>query len=300
MADSGFGFTQNVAQVNNSTTFLKGNHAMKAGFDLQWVKDTRVSPSAQLYTFPTLAAYLAARSGENRLGYTNYQAYFGLPDLEYSTSQYGLFIQDDWRVNTDLKILYGVRYDYYTPPDADGNAPVATSREFPISKSNFAPRVGAVWTLGEDRRTVLRANTGLMYDQTLNAMYEQALQNDGTNARASVTFTPTQAGAPVFPAVLSAGAGATPNLAWTIDPEFKVAKSWQNNVQLERGFGDHYSHRHRRLVREGLQPAGGDEHQRDQPDRHAGRRPPDLQHRGQRIDAPRSALQRDQQRAVAW
>ncbi len=98
-----------------------------------------------------------------------------------------------------------------------------------------------MWSLGESRRTVLRANTGVMYDQTLNAIYEQALQNDGTNARASATFTPTQAGAPAFPAVLSAGAGATPNLAWTVDPDFKIARSWQNNVQIERGFGDHYS-----------------------------------------------------------
>jgi hypothetical protein len=241
VADSGFGFTQNVMQVNNSTTLLKGNHALKGGFDLQWVADTRVSPQAQLYTFPNAAAYLAARSGENRFGYTSFTQYFGLPDLEYSTAQYGVFVQDDWRVSQDLKILYGLRYDMYAPPDANSAAPIATSREFPTSKSNFAPRLGAVWSLGESRKTVLRANTGIMYDQTLNAIYEQALQNDGTNARASATFTPTQAGAPAFPAVLSAGSGATPNLAWTVDPDFKVARSWQNNVQLERAIGDHYS-----------------------------------------------------------
>ena len=171
-----------------------------------------------LYTFPNAAAYLAARSGENRLGYTSFTQYFGLPNLEYNTSQYGFFVQDDWRVSSDLKVLYGLRYDLYAPPDGVANAPIATSREFPQPKNNFAPRLGVVWTLGESKRTVLRANTGLMYDQTLNAIYEQALQNDGTNARASATFTPTQAGAPAFPAVLSTGSGATPNLAWTVDP----------------------------------------------------------------------------------
>ena len=241
VADSGFGFTQNVAQLNNSTTLLKGNHALKGGIDLQWVKDTRVAPQAVLYTFPNTAAFLAARSGENRLGYTSFTEYFGLPDLAYNTSQYGVFVQDDWRVSSDLKVLYGVRYDLFAPPDANGNAPVATSRSYRKSTSNFAPRLGAVWTLGGSRRTVLRANTGLMYDQTLNAIYEQSLQNDGTNARASASFTPTQAGAPAFPAVLTTGSGATPNLAWTVDPDFKVARSWQNNVQFERGFGDHYS-----------------------------------------------------------
>ncbi|HYB97134.1 MAG TPA: TonB-dependent receptor [Vicinamibacterales bacterium] len=241
VSDAGFGFTQNVFQVNNNFTVLKGNHAMKAGVDLQWVADTRVAPQAQLYTFPTLQAYLDARNGVNRFSYTTFTQYFGLPNLEYNTAQYGVFVQDDWRVTTDLKVLYGLRYDLYTPPDSNPSAPVASSRSFPVSKNNFAPRLGAVWTLGESKRAVIRANTGLMYDQTLNAIYEQALQNDGTNARASATFTPTQAGAPAFPAVLSAGTGATPNLAWTVDPEFKIARSWQNNVQFERAIGDHYS-----------------------------------------------------------
>jgi hypothetical protein len=241
IADVGFGFTQDVFQINNSTTLLRGNHGWKAGVDVQFVMDTRTAAPAQLYTFPNAAAYLAARDGTNRLGYTSFTQYFGLPDLEYSTRQYGLFIQDDWRVTSDLKVLYGVRYDLYGPPDGVADAPVATSREFPQSKNNFAPRLGAVWTLGESRRTVVRANTGLMYDQTLNAIYESALQNDGTNRRASASFTPTQAGAPLFPAVLSTGAGAVPNTAATVDPDFKVARSWQNNVQFERALNDRYS-----------------------------------------------------------
>jgi len=241
VADSGFGFTQNVLQVNDNITLLKGNHAFKAGLDLQFVADTRTAAAAQLYTFPNAAAYLAARAGTNRLGYTSFTQYFGLPNLEYNTTQSGFFVQDDWRVSSDFKVLYGVRYDLYGAPDGNPSAPVATSREFPSSGNNIAPRFGAVWTLGESKRSVLRFNSGLMYDQTLNAIYEQALQNDGTNARASATFTPTQAGAPAFPAVLSAGAGATPNLAWTVDPDFKVARSWQNNVQFEQALGDRYA-----------------------------------------------------------
>jgi hypothetical protein len=239
--DIGFGFTQNVLQVNDNVTFLRGNHSFKTGIDLQWVADTRTSAAAQLYTFPNAAAYLAARDGVNRFSYTSFTQYFGLPGLEYNTAQYGFYVQDDWRMAPDFKILYGIRYDLYTPPDAIANAPVASSREFKTVTGNVAPRAGAVWTLGESRRSVLRFNTGLMYDQAINAVYEQALQNDGTNARASATFTPTQAGAPAFPAVLSAGSGAVPNTAWTVDPDFKVARSWQNNVQFEQALGDHYA-----------------------------------------------------------
>jgi len=240
-ADAGFGFTQDVMQFNNSTTWLRGDHALKAGVDLQFVADTRRAAPAALYTFPTVAAYQAAASGASPFGYTSFTQYFGLPDLEYNTSQYGFFVQDDWRVTPTLKVLYGVRYDLYGVPDGDPNAPVATSREFPVDKSNFAPRLGVVWSLGEQRRSVIRANTGIMYDQTLNAIYEQALQNDGTNARASANFQPTQVGAPAYPNILSAGAGAQPNLAWTVDPDFEVARTWQNNVQFEHALSDMYS-----------------------------------------------------------
>jgi hypothetical protein len=240
-ADAGFGFTQDVMQFNNNTTWLKGDHAFKAGLDLQFVADTRRAAPATLYTFPSAAAYLAAANGTNRFGYNSFTQYFGLPDLEYDTAQYGFFVQDDWRVNADLKVLYGVRYDIYGPPDGVANAPIASSAEFPTSKSNFAPRLGAVWTVGAERRSVIRANTGLMYDQTLNAVYEQALQNDGTTARASATFTPTQVGAPAYPAVLSSGTGAQPNTAWTVDPAFGVARAWQNNLQFEHALTDVYA-----------------------------------------------------------
>jgi hypothetical protein len=239
--DAGFGFTQDVMQLNNNTTWLRGEHAFKAGLDLQVVADTRRAAPAALYTFPSVAAYQAALSGANPLGYQSFTQYFGLPDLEYNTNQYGVYVQDDWRVSPALKLLYGVRYDVYGTPDADPTAPVEASRDFRVDKSNFAPRLGAVWSVGEQRRSVIRANTGIMYDQTINAIYEQTLQNDGTNARASATLQPTQAGAPAFPAILSSGAGAQPNTAWTVDPGFRVARTWQNNVQFEHALSDQYS-----------------------------------------------------------
>ena len=140
VSDAGFGFTQNVLQANNNFTVLKGNHAMKAGVDLQWVADTRVSPQAQLYNFPSTQAYLDARSGANRFSYTSFQQYFGLPNLEYNTSQYGLFVQDDWRVSSDLRSLR-TALRIQKQHDADPNAP---SRRpiVPDVEQKTAPRIG--------------------------------------------------------------------------------------------------------------------------------------------------------------
>ena len=241
LTDAGFGFTQNVAQVNNGLTWLRGDHSLKAGFDIQHIADTRTSTPFQLYTFPSIAAYQAAVSGTNRFGYNTFTQYFGEPNLEFSSNTYGLFVQDDWRVSDSLKVLYGLRYDLYDVPAANASAPFETSRDFVIDKNNVAPRLGVVWTVGDDRRTVVRANTGMMYDQALLASYEQSLINDGTNARAAASFQPATPGAPAFPAVLSAGAGATPNTLTTVSRDFRVANNWQNNLQIERQLSDRFA-----------------------------------------------------------
>jgi hypothetical protein len=240
-ADAGFAFTQNVFQVANNLTHIRGDHAYKFGIDLQHVADSRTRTASQLYTFPNVAAYQAALSGANRFGYTSFAQYFGEQDLEYSSNLYGFFVQDDWRLTSDIKILYGLRYDLYDVPEASPDAPFAASRDFRVDKNNWAPRFGLVWALGADRRSVLRANSGVMYDQPILAMYEQSLINDGTNFRAAATFQPTTPGAPAFPAVLSSGSGAQPNTLTTVSPDFSTARMWQNNVQFERQLGSDYA-----------------------------------------------------------
>ena len=241
LADAGFGFTQDVFQVSNNLTYIRADHAYKFGLDIQRVMDTRTNSPQQVYTFASIDNYLAARSGANPFAYNTFQQYFGEAGLEYNSNLYGFFIQDDWRVSPTVKLLYGVRYDLYDVPEANPDAPFEASRDFVMDKNNWAPRVGVVWTLGDDRRTVVRANTGLMYDQPLLAMYEQALTADGTNRRAAANFQPTSPGAPAFPNVLSAGSGVQPNSLNTVSRDFQVGKMWQNNVQVERQLGNAYA-----------------------------------------------------------
>ncbi|MGQ0733121.1 MAG: carboxypeptidase regulatory-like domain-containing protein [Acidobacteriota bacterium] len=240
-SDAGFAFSQNVLQVNDNFTYLRGAHAFKFGADIQKVDDTRTQTAFQSYTFPSVDAYLAARSGANPRSYSSFVQYFGETGLEYNSNLYGFFVQDDWSLSPNLKVLYGLRYDVFDVPRANGSAPFEASRDFRVDKNNWGPRVGAVWTVGSDQRTLVRANSGLMYDQVLLAMYEQALTADGTNRRASASFQPATAGSPAFPNVLSSGSGAQPNTLTTVDPDFEVARTWQSNIQLERQVGRDYS-----------------------------------------------------------
>ncbi|MBI2219782.1 MAG: TonB-dependent receptor [Acidobacteria bacterium] len=240
-ADAGFGFTERIFQVLDNVTVLRGDHSYKFGFSAQFVHDTRTQTQFQLYTFPTIDAYLAAAAGANPRSYTTFTQFFGEPSFEYDTRMYAFFVQDDWRLTPAFKLLYGLRYDVYATPDGVANAPIDSSRNFEADKNNWQPRAGFVWTLDSDQRTVLRGNTGLMYDQPLNAIYEQALINNGTAARGGVTLQAASVGSPAFPNVLTSGTVQASTTAWTVDDDFRIARMWQSNLQLERALGQYYS-----------------------------------------------------------
>ncbi|MGI8672495.1 MAG: TonB-dependent receptor domain-containing protein, partial [Luteitalea sp.] len=227
-ADAGFGFSQGIFQVINNFTHIRGNHSYKFGGDFQLIKDTRTSTLLQLYTFPTIDAYLAARSGANPRGYTNFTQLFGNPDFEMKSSAYSFFVQDDWRVTPDLKFIYGLRYDYYNYPEGDPTAPFAFSQRYNDDGNNVGPRFGLAYTFGADRRQVVRASTGIMYDQMLLGAYETAIQANGNPERFNVTLTGAAANSPAFPgslADLPAGFTLPRQSITTVDPDFEVART---------------------------------------------------------------------------
>ena len=211
-----------------------------------------------------------------------------------------MFVQDDWRLTPDVKLLYGVRYDVYDMPDGNPDAPFATSRDFAVSKEQLRP--------ARRRGLDARRSAALGAPRQHRPDVRPAAQRD-VRAGAASTTAPTraprpasprpQAGAPAFPNVLSTGAGAQPNLTWTVDPDFTVGARVAEQRPVRARAGRHLRHRRRHVLRARLRPAGRDQRQPDQPDRHAAGRPPDLRDGGQRRHARRSALQHHQQDAVA-
>jgi len=239
---NGFDFKQNISQVIDNFTLIRGNHSYKAGFDAQFVHDARTSAPLQSYSFSSIANYLAAKSGANRLAYSTFNQVFGELSFAMDTQIYGAFVQDDWQVAPSLKLLYGMRYDVYKPPTGVASAVYEGNRAFGTDTNNIGPRAGIAWTV--DPRTVVRASTGLMYDQPLLIPYENALQFSGSPKTFTVSVAPTTAGAPAFPGNLSNTPPGfvlpTQSIA-TLDANFQIARTWQNNVQIERSIGTDYS-----------------------------------------------------------
>ncbi len=147
-------------------------------------------------------------------------------------------MQDDWRLSRNVKLLYGVRYDLYDYPEADPAAPFSYSQNYPIDKNNWGPRVGASWAI--DQKTVLRASTGLMFDQPLLAIFENAIQQNGLPVRFTANLGPTAANAPAFPDPVSTAAPPRQSI-FTTDPGYVTARTFQNNVQIDRQLGNDFA-----------------------------------------------------------
>ena len=244
VSDAGFDFSQKIWQVLDNFTVLRGRHSFKAGFDVQYVDDFRRNNLFQLYTFPTVDAYLAAKTGANPRSYSTFQQLVGNPEVAYNSTFVSLFVQDDLRLSSRFKVLFGVRYDLFKIPDARPFAGNAASSTFKVDKNNFGPRVGIAWTLDRSARTVLRASSGIMYEPPLINFYEDAIQRNGDPRTLTATLNPTSTGAPAFPATLSdLPAGFTRPLQSivAIDPAFSTQYSVLSNVQIERALSNDFS-----------------------------------------------------------
>jgi hypothetical protein len=226
-------------QFQNNLTWTRGNHSMKFGGGVNRIYDYRRNDISAVYTFPSIDAYIAARNGTNPMGYTSFTQTLGDAEIEYNSAFWNFFAQDDWKATRKLKISYGLRYDLYDIPEGDPNSPFEEARKFRIDKNNFAPRFGVVYALREgDRPTIIRGSAGIYYDTVYLAMYENAIQGNGTGRYLSVQRTPAQTGAPQFPNVIPSGTSLdslniTQN-AELVSPNFKNMFAAHYQAQLEQ------------------------------------------------------------------
>ena len=139
----------------------------------------------------------------------------GGPYLQ-SSKESAFFVQDDWKVNTELTLNLGLRYDIFTAPTerfdqqsnfdpvtktiqmAGDNAPGGRDLAN-TDKNNFGPRIGFAYSgFKDDKTLVLRGGYGLLYATDISAA-QPLTANPGTGA-GSYACNPitVPAGCPAF------------------------------------------------------------------------------------------------------
>ena len=189
-------FNSDGFQVANDVDIVKGSHQLAFGGN--WIH-TKIET---LNNRPTNGAFSFNGQGTGlsladfMMGVVSGGFLQGNPVYDYDDHDYlGAYVQDDWRVRSDLSINLGLRWEPFIPLrntyswashfDRARFAAGLKSRVYPQAPAGlifpgdegypgrgttrgkwaqFAPRVGAIWTPGQDGNTSIRAGWGVFYD----------------------------------------------------------------------------------------------------------------------------------------
>jgi hypothetical protein len=133
---------------------------------------------------------------------------------EYENS-YRLFVQDTWKLRSNLTLNYGIAWNaqtgFFTPlPQAPFLAPIlqplfgaSAMQVTPDNKKDFSPAIGFAWSPGKDGKTVIRGGGGIYWDVVPGYYHNRTPAangplGDGRATLSSLAFTNT------FPGILVA------------------------------------------------------------------------------------------------
>jgi len=178
--------------------------------------------------------------------YSFYANGFGPAVFQLSTTDYGFFVQDDWKLTPRLTLNLGARYDYEAIPapyanlsgTAAGTLAITTSH--PSDKNNIAPRIGFAYDPFGLGKTVVRGGYGMYFGRIPNAVLLNAYENTGSpNSQSTPSFTTSNTAAADLPSLKTPPTGPAPGTrtAYYLDPHMQNPYTQQFDLAVQQDLG---------------------------------------------------------------
>src|SRR6185369_3085560 len=235
--------------VSDTLSYLRGNHSFRFGGEWRRFYNNNTNKDTGTFTFANMAAFLAGTA--NAFTVTLGDPTRGVTDVSTAIAQgaFGAFVQDNYKVRSNLTLELGFRYDWLMSPTErydrfvdfvpeavslvqvnHGIAPV-----YKTNAGNYQPRLGFAWDPFKDGKTSVRGAYAILTDQPITNL---VTGNSANPPFATTVALPANTTTQLFNATCQVGCNAVPGSTISpssSDPDFDSAyiQSWNLNVQRE-------------------------------------------------------------------
>lgn len=264
------GVNNNIFTAINNLNYYSGDHKITLGasFEYQMANNSYMRNGTGYYRYASLDDFLnqaAPRDFALTYGYDGEEN----PAAEVAFNQYGLYAQDEWTLNPNFKLTYGLRADLINYADnlirnnaiyeLDFGGTNIDTGTWPNAKVQLSPRAGFSYDLPGDQSLKLRGGTGIFTGRLPLVFFTNMPTNSGMvqGSYAAVTrydedgnvtsVDPALANlaGPMITDVdemisrlglqntISPEDGALPRDVNAVDPDFKMPQVWKSSLALD-------------------------------------------------------------------
>ncbi|MDQ2720136.1 MAG: carboxypeptidase regulatory-like domain-containing protein [Bacteroidota bacterium] len=253
----------NIATITDNLTYFAGRHTITAGatYEYQKLGNAFMPGSESYYIFNSLNDFVTnASPAFFSYTYSLIPGQLKVFSANLKVGQLGVYLQDEFNINQNFKLTYGIRGDIPTYlqqpqanplisalqfPDKNGNLQHFSTGKWPNSTLLLSPRVGFRWKVADEKGLVVRGGTGIFTGKipfvfltnmpSNSGIYQNGAVLNTAAQLAGVTFNPNpDAYLSKFPTSLT----NPPGSFVLIDPKFKFPQVFRTNFGLDKQLGN--------------------------------------------------------------
>jgi len=201
---------QNIFSLTNNFQMFRGNHTITVGThnEFYYMYNLFIPQNFGQYTYANINAFLTnARPSAYNRGYSLVDKITGPGSkaaAEFNAMQLGLYVQDEWNVNSNFVLTYGLRIDIpiiTDDPADDGfiNTALGTMGQFydvannarggsaPDGQLMWSPRAGFSYSMFNEMDMVIRGGLGV-FTSRIPFVWPGAMFNENGVTRGTVSL----------------------------------------------------------------------------------------------------------------
>ncbi|QHT65797.1 TonB-dependent receptor [Rhodocytophaga rosea] len=261
---------QNIFQVTDNLSYFANKHILTGGFTYEQFKFVNAF-NLQRFGYPFFGGLDVARFFEvtdpNNPDYVDLNAVSQaggtrpVKSVDVNVGQLGLYVQDEWQVQQNFKLTFGLRADlpiYNTDVpqneqilaanfvDPEGNPAKVDITNFPKATPLWSPRLGFNYSINGDYTTQIRGGTGIFTgripfvwvgNQASNARFDDFYTFQINGTAKDFKFPQVWRTNLAIDQVLPGGITATAEFIYSEDMNAAIHRNYNQVVPTERANG---------------------------------------------------------------